>query len=308
MIGRALWIALLLATLFAPASDGREPWTVLKNCEYLPNPSNDGDSFHVRADGKEYIFRLYFVDAPETDSSLGERLAVQAKYFGVTVPQVRDVGKEATKFTREQMAKPFVVRTCKQDAMGRSKLERFYAFVECDGLDLGEQLVANGLARVFGTHANMSGGKTATLAELTRLKVLESDARSQKIGGWGVANGRMGTRSVPLKQREENAFDAFFHPERLKRNSPSPTPSPTPSPSAMPTADEQPAPAKKKDGKLDPNTATVAELDALPGIGPVLAQRIIDARPFKNADELRRVKGIGPKKFATIRPFFSGAE
>lgn len=41
------------------------------------------------------------------------------------------------------------------------------------------------------------------------------------------------------------------------------------------------------------NTATIAELDELWGIGPTLAQRIVDARPFTSVNELTRVAGIG---------------
>lgn len=55
---------------------------------------------------------------------------------------------------------------------------------------------------------------------------------------------------------------------------------------------------------LDLNTATVAELDALPGIGPVLAQRIVDHRsthgPFTSVDRLDDVSGIGPAIFAEL--------
>jgi hypothetical protein len=51
----------------------RAPWMTLKDCRYIKNPSDDGDSFHVRMGRKETIFRLYFVDAPETDRGLGLR-------------------------------------------------------------------------------------------------------------------------------------------------------------------------------------------------------------------------------------------
>ena len=51
-------------------------------------------------------------------------------------------------------------------------------------------------------------------------------------------------------------------------------------------------------GLVDLNSATAAELDSLPGIGPVLAQRIVDHRtrngPFRTVDELDDVPGIGP--------------
>ena len=68
-------------------------------------------------------------------------------------------------------------------------------------------------------------------------------------------------------------------------------------------AEESPTPAAES-GKLDVNNATRKELERLPGIGPVLAQRIIDARPMKSANDLQRVDGIGPKKYKEIRPFF----
>jgi len=57
-------------------------------------------------------------------------------------------------------------------------------------------------------------------------------------------------------------------------------------------------------GKIDINTATEEELKTIPGIGPVMAARIIAARPFKSADDLKNVSGIGDKKYAEMRPYF----
>lgn len=54
-------------------------------------------------------------------------------------------------------------------------------------------------------------------------------------------------------------------------------------------------------GLTNLNTATQAELESLPGIGPVLAGRIIEQRPFKSVDELDNVSGIGQKKLEAVR-------
>src|SRR5262245_28532020 len=56
---------------------------------------------------------------------------------------------------------------------------------------------------------------------------------------------------------------------------------------------------------IDVNRATAEELQQLPGVGPVMSQRIVAARekaPFKTVDELRRVSGIGAKTLEKLRP------
>jgi competence ComEA-like helix-hairpin-helix protein len=58
---------------------------------------------------------------------------------------------------------------------------------------------------------------------------------------------------------------------------------------------------------IDVNAADHAALQLLPGIGPGLAQRIVDHRadhgPFASMADLRQVKGIGPATAARMRPF-----
>lgn len=81
---------------------------------------------------------------------------------------------------------------------------------------------------------------------------------------------------------------------------------------ALPAAFEAQAPAaiggppEEGHSLLNINTASAAQLEALPGIGAVLAQRIVDDRqangPYASVDDLERVRGIGPALLANLRP------
>jgi competence ComEA-like helix-hairpin-helix protein len=65
-------------------------------------------------------------------------------------------------------------------------------------------------------------------------------------------------------------------------------------------------PSKTVQGKVRVNTASRAQLETLPGVGPAMAERIMEARktsPFQTPEDLLKVSGIGPKKLEKMRPF-----
>jgi competence protein ComEA len=77
-------------------------------------------------------------------------------------------------------------------------------------------------------------------------------------------------------------------------------------PPTTPGTGHPPTPGTPNSTPLDLNKATLADLESLPGVGPVLAQRILDWRTehgrFTTVDELQEVSGVGQKKFDSLKP------
>ena len=165
----------------APAE--RKQWQQLTQCRYVATKYNDGDSFRVNCGGHEFVLRLYYIDAPETNLADGARVGEQRAYFGVTIENILATGESATKRVSEILQEPFAVSTRWAVAGGRSAEPRFYGLVDVGGKRLIEVLLAEGLVRTKGVVVNLPDGEKSK-AYLVKLRDLERQAKDQKRGAW----------------------------------------------------------------------------------------------------------------------------
>ena len=162
-----------------------KPWDELTDCRLLAHYGNDGDSFHVEHKGKEYIFRLCFVDCAETSDSYEDRVKAQAKWWGIEVKDVLRYGAEATAFTRDLLKGTFTVFTRYEDARGKSSMKRNFAMIRVGDRYLCEHLVTAGLARTYGYPVVTPTGQAAKSFR-SHLDDLEKRAKKARKGAWAT--------------------------------------------------------------------------------------------------------------------------
>ncbi len=264
----------------------QEPLTNLENCSIVPTNWADGDSFLVRtADGNEMTVRLYGADCIEwhvNDTTDARRLREQRRYFGISkigeAPQAsielaKEFGRSAGERVAVLLQEPFTVDTAYADARGDGKHQRVYGFVRlADGRDLASVLVGEGLARAYGVYRATPSGETRDEYQ-EAMRDLELQAAKLGKGIWGETNWE----ALPQERRQQRKEDSDLELGTGK----------TPVP---------------KDFVLDPNTAARDDLIKLPGVGEILAYRIIEARPYKTTDDLLLVFGIGKVKLEKLKP------
>lgn len=180
--------ALLFAILaFDATAADRKEWEQHSHCRYIEKKYNDGDSFRVSCGVREYVLRLYYVDAPESElTNNAARVGEQRTYFGTTVENVLSTGEAATRRVRELLQQPFSVSTRWAVAGGRSKEPRYYGLIDVGGKRLTEILISEGLARTKGVVVNLPTGEKAT-AYLAKLRGLEREAKNQRRGIWAYS-------------------------------------------------------------------------------------------------------------------------
>ena len=254
-------------------------------CEWVDRAWADGDSFHVAfPDGSSRTVRLYGADCIEAlvnDSTDARRLRAQRRYFGISgyggsprssIDLAKGLGEKATETTRALLAERFTVHTAFADGGGSGRYKRYYAFVEtAGGDDLATLLVERGLARAYGVYRTTPSGIPRDEYR-ERLKDAELVAARKGVGAWAFTDWEQ----LPRERREERmeTIEALI---------------------AMGRA----APVEP----VGLNSGSSENLERSPGIGPVLAERIIAGRPYADVEALLGVPGIGPATLDAIKDY-----
>jgi competence protein ComEA len=280
-------VAVILAACFSTASANAETLITWKHCTLIAAEWADGDSFQIKTpQGESHTIRLYGADCIEwhvKDDTDARRLRAQRRYFGISesggsplasIQAAKNIGELAAKEVTSALKRPFQVHTAFADARGDGKFKRVYAFVTTsDGEDLAERLIRLGLARAFGVYRETPTGRSANDYRAF-LQDVELQSAKRGVGAWSKTNWDL-LPSERQAERQEN--------DEL----------------AMAAGD-----AKLAHGtKINPNTAARDELMLLPGVGEVTANRIIQARPFRKAEDLLKVEVIGTKTLEALEPF-----
>lgn len=282
-LGSSLLWAVLATFLGLGSLVAEQPLQSIPGCTLVQAPWADGDSFPVHLpDGRTVTARLYGADCIEwhvNDETDARRLRAQRRYFGIggddtnaSMAKAKFFGELAAKRTRELLAKPFTLHTAFSDARGGSASERFYVFITtADGRDHATVLVEEGLARAVGLVRRLPDGSDGEEYR-NKLRDIELTAAAGRRGVWASTDWNRLSSDRAVERAENAELASFLKP-------------------AIPS------------GGINLNTATLEEIEALPGIGKNLAERIIAARadrPFVRFDDLLRVKGVTPKLLSKI--------
>ena len=261
--------------------------TTFKNCQLITTDWSDGDSFLVRfPDGSSHTIRLYGVDCFETSHQHPtdqRRLRSQRAYFGIarsggdensSIRAALMLGGVAKSRVLRLLSEPFQVHTAWADGRGHPRHKRYYGFITvATGEDLGQLLVREGLARAFGL-ARARRVCVNREEYRDRLGDEELAAASRRVGVWKLTDWK----TLPEERRVERTRE---EEERLR---------------ALPL----------ERASVNPNTASKFDLMRLPGVGEVLAMRIIEAREewtYEAPMDLLRVVGIGKHTAEKISPY-----
>lgn len=279
--GILLFWALALLNMAVVRLDATPPavpapgWVALDYWQLQKDGPLDGDSFCVVHNSQRYEFQLYFVDAPETTRDRLDLLGEQARFFGLNIEETLALGQEAKSYTESFLKGGSRILTRWERVGDPSTQPVFYAVAVRRQDYLAEQLIARGLGRLDASEPETSWyDGLEKSAFWGRLQVAERMAKNNRVGLW---------------HNHPDDLLTFLSPEELPAGYDSSPHAPY----------NHPSPA----ARINLNYATERELQRLRGIGPVLAHRIVEGRPYTRVEDLLRVPGITDSTLERLRPY-----
>ncbi|MGK0190572.1 MAG: endonuclease YncB(thermonuclease family) [Verrucomicrobiales bacterium] len=160
---------------------------VLMGCELVESRANDGSTLRIRHRDNEYVFRLYFVDTPETTLNNGDIIRSQTRYFNyITEERLLETGAEAREFALKLLrSRPFAVFT---QWLKPTHNHRYYGMVQIQMPNgerrfLSELLASRGYATLDSLGIKLPNGVEEEVFR-NHLHGLETVARKSSVGAW----------------------------------------------------------------------------------------------------------------------------
>lgn len=190
-VPKAIAIATARPTTDAPGqpSPAKTDFEVFPKAQLVESKNNEADTLRIKPSptAEEAVFRLYFVDAPETTLASPQTVQEQARWFVTTQEKVLKAGVEATAYVTELLRKhPFMLYTRWASVPNSS---RYYAMIKValkpgEYTHLDELLMRAGYARAGGVACDPPEGVLDANDYGLRLVKLGTKAREEKVGIW----------------------------------------------------------------------------------------------------------------------------
>lgn len=199
----------------------------------------------------------------------------------------------------------FMAFSFTHDGIGEMMKTRFQ-----DGLDVRGVFETRGSDTRYAEYTSMRELGMSVIKDHNKWvmhhKVIIIDGKTVITGSFNFSKNASRTNDENVLIIQDNADIARLYTEEWERVMSGPgepsTETETATPVTAPQALETPAATEvSAAGGLNINTATQAELESLPGIGPALAKRIIAGRPYRELGDLDRVRGLGVRKLEALQ-------
>jgi len=299
--------------------DRRFVWTGSFNTTDNDAFKNDNNAIWIQSTELAENFTCAFLDMFEREQ-FGRGTVSPIPHPVVTMPdgsRLRTVfapGYDAARFIVNELRQAeqsiyFMAFSFTHDGIGAVMKKRFQ-----DGLDVRGVFETRGADSPHAEYASMQKLGMAVIKDTNKWtmhhKVIIIDGHTVITGSFNFSNNASRINNENVLIIQGNRDIARLYTQEWQRVMGGASDTSAPPVASVPKVEVQvtsdPTTASAGDlslsaGDLSVNTATQQQLEALPGIGPELAKRIIAGRPYRQLLDLERVQGLGPRKLEALR-------